>query len=96
MQLVEMLNGKELSMKREVFAKNAHSIGGVLIVKEESENDGFGSKRENKRMEETKNPCSFLDVAKSEHGYILCRLITLINQVLIVGFSPKIVVIPTL
>ena len=28
MQLVEMLNGKELSMKREVFAKNAHSIGG--------------------------------------------------------------------
>ena len=32
MQLVEMLNGKELSMKREVFAKNAHSIGGALIV----------------------------------------------------------------
>ena len=28
MQLVEMLNGKELSMKREVFAKNTHSIGG--------------------------------------------------------------------
>ena len=26
MQLVEMLNGKELSMKREVFAKNTHSI----------------------------------------------------------------------
>lgn len=47
-------------------------------------------------MEETKNPCSFLDVAKSEHGYILFILITLINQVLIVGFSPKIVVIPTL
>ena len=32
MQLVKMLNGKELSMKREVFAKKAHSIGGVLIV----------------------------------------------------------------
>ena len=32
MQLIEMLNGEELSMKREVFAKNAHSIGGVLIV----------------------------------------------------------------
>ncbi len=32
MQLVEMLNGKKLSMKREVFAKKAHSIGGVLIV----------------------------------------------------------------
>lgn len=32
MQLVEMLMGKELSMKREVFAKNAHSIGGVLNV----------------------------------------------------------------
>ena len=37
MQLVKMLNGKELSMKREVFAKNAHFIGGVLIVKEERE-----------------------------------------------------------
>ena len=44
MQLVKMLNGKEVSMKREVFAKNAHFIGGVLIVKEERENDGFGSK----------------------------------------------------
>ena len=48
MQLVEMLMGKELSMKREVFAKNTHFIGGVLIVKEE------GRTRENERLEETK------------------------------------------
>ena len=38
MQLVEMLKGKELSMKREVFVKNIHFIGGVLIVKEEGRN----------------------------------------------------------
>ena len=27
-----MLTSKKLSMEREVFAKNAHFIGGVLIV----------------------------------------------------------------
>jgi hypothetical protein len=42
-----------------------------------------------------KKPCSNQDVSKVEHGYILSILITLINQVLSAGFSPKIAVIPT-
>ena len=29
---MEVLTRKKLSMEREVFAKNAHFIGGVLIV----------------------------------------------------------------
>ena len=33
-----MLTRKNLSMEREVFAKNAHSIGGVLIMDREARN----------------------------------------------------------
>ena len=47
-------------------------------------------------MRGTKNPCSFLDDSKSEYGYILCRLITLVNRALNAGFFQEIVVIPTL
>ena len=42
MQLVKMLNGKELSMKREVFAKNAHFIGGVPEAKVEDFEPEYG------------------------------------------------------
>ena len=42
MQLVEMLNGKELSMKREVFAKNAHFIGRVPEAKVEDFEPEYG------------------------------------------------------
>ena len=50
---------------------------------------------EDDRRKGNKKPCSNQDVSKVEHGYILSILITLINQVLSVGFSPKIAVIPT-
>ena len=44
---------------------------------------------------EYKKPCPNQDVSKVGHGYNMYRLITSINQVLNVGFSPKIAVIPT-
>ena len=41
------------------------------------------------------NPCSIRLVSKSEHGYILFGLITLINQVLNAGYAPMTAAIPT-
>ena len=81
-------------MEREVFAKNAHFIGGVLIV--DRKEMVMGLRLQTRETQKgSKNPCSNQDVSKSEHGYILSILITLANRVSNAGFSPKIVVIPT-
>ena len=36
-----MLTGEKLAMKREVFAKNAHFIGGVIAVNKEGKKMEF-------------------------------------------------------
>ena len=90
-----MLKEKYHTIKREIFVENFLLIEGCSSIPNNGEK--LDKVKRNRLTDALgkKKTCSILDISKSEHGYNLYGLITLIDRVSIVGFVLRIAVIPT-
>ena len=99
MQLNKVLKEKQPSMKREIFAKSPHFIGGLWgRITRNVLRSIRGNQEDGLRVIETKTRIHSWIYPKVNTGILCLKILLCVisaNRVSIVGFAPRIVATPT-